>query len=193
MASIGQVYYNVLDSSSGEYISSGINIYQNILSAYGVTEITKVGIQANPGTKVVINDAKTIMIGRTGIYELDNIKITSLYFIRPKNYVKDETASQQAITSGTTAMLEAETQRQASLTNLQNQYPQVPTTGTQEYEDYWNTYTQIQDTYIVAYAEAQNEYTKGILGVYTLPNSSDPNAEENYQDLYNVIIDFLFE
>jgi hypothetical protein len=38
-----------------------------------------------------MNASKTIMIGRTGIYELDeDIAITSMYFVRPKNYIKDE-------------------------------------------------------------------------------------------------------
>ena len=72
MPSIGQVYYNVLDTSSGEYISSGIDIFSNIITAYGATEVTKVGIQATSGTRVVMNETRTIMIGRTAIYDLDD-------------------------------------------------------------------------------------------------------------------------
>jgi hypothetical protein len=42
-----------------------------------------------------MNESKTIMVGRTGIYELDDdIAITNMYFIRPRKYKKDEEASQ---------------------------------------------------------------------------------------------------
>jgi hypothetical protein len=43
---------------------------------------------------VVLNTNKVILIGRTGIYELDDdISITSMYFERPRNYTKDEDAT----------------------------------------------------------------------------------------------------
>ena len=95
MSAIGQIYYRVVDTSStGEgrhYISSGIDIYNDVVNASSARQFTKVGIQAPPGAQVVMNASKTIMIGRTGIYELDeDIAITSMYFVRPKNYIKDE-------------------------------------------------------------------------------------------------------
>lgn len=99
MASIGQIYYNVLDTNSGGYLSSnGVDIYSDIVSAYGATAFNKIGIQAPPGTQVVMNDTKNIMIGRTGIYELDyDIKILTMYFVRPKKYIKDEATSKALI------------------------------------------------------------------------------------------------
>ena len=194
MPSIGQVYYNVLDTSSGEYISSGIDIFSNIITAYGATEITKVGIQAPPGTRVVMNESRTIMIGRTGVYELDdNITITSLYFVRPRKYVKDEYATQQALAQGTTGMTAADSARAQALEQFYTQYPTPPEEGAENYQEYWDAYNAIQTTYITAYEEALNLYNQGVNGVYVLPNPSNPDAPENFQDLYNVIIDFIFD
>ena len=194
MPSIGQVYYNVLDTSSGEYISSGIDIFSNIITAYGATEVTKVGIQAPSGTRVVMNETRTIMIGRTGIYELDdNINITSLYFVRPRKYVKDEYATQQALAQGTAGMTAADSARAQALEQFEAQYPTQPSQGDDNYQEYWDAYNAIQTTYITAYEEALNLYNQGVNGVYVLPNPSDPEADENFQDLYNVIVDFVFD
>ena len=95
MSAIGQIYYNVIDTSSTgdgkHYISSGTDIYTDVVNASGAKQFTKVGIQAPPGAQIVMNTSKTIMVGRTGIYELDeDIAITSMYFVRPKNYIKDD-------------------------------------------------------------------------------------------------------
>ena len=64
MATVGQVYYNVIDHDSGGILApmTGINIFQNIVSAYGANQFTKLGIQAPPGTRVVLNDNKTIVL-----------------------------------------------------------------------------------------------------------------------------------
>lgn len=99
MSAIGQIYYRVVDTSSTgdgkHYISSGIDIYNDIVSASSAKQFTKVGIQAPPGAQVVMNASKTIMIGRTGIYELDeDIVITSMKFVRPTVYIKDEKESE---------------------------------------------------------------------------------------------------
>lgn len=64
---------------------------QDLLSADGpISEFTpettppvlsKLGIQAQPGTEVQINNAK-IRIGRTGVYEVDNVvSIKKLIFL----------------------------------------------------------------------------------------------------------------
>ena len=99
MSAIGQIYYRVVDTSStgdGKHdISSGIDIYNDIVNASSAKQFTKVGIQAPPGAQVVMNASKTIMIGRTGIYELDeDIVITSMKFVRPTVYIKDEKESE---------------------------------------------------------------------------------------------------
>ena len=97
MPTVGQVYYNVIDNNSGSYVSSGQNIFSDIIAQVGASQFNKVGVQAPAGTKIVMIESKTIMVGRTGIYELDDdIAITNMYFIRPRKYEKDEEASQQA-------------------------------------------------------------------------------------------------
>lgn len=192
MANIGQIYYNVLNTANGTYETSakGSNIFSDVVAAYGAQQFNKLGIQAPPGTKVVINDTKTIMIGRTGIYELDdNIVILSLRFIKPRKYVKDIEASDKLIESGKQKMLEAESIRSNSMEQLQEDYPD----GSIMDDEYWKRYNEIQAVYIEAYQLGLDDYNLGVNGVYVLPNQSNLEAEENYQDLYNVIIDFIYE
>lgn len=196
MATVGQVYYNILDNNSGTYISSGIDIFNNIVTAYNARQFNKLGIQAPPGTQVVMNSAKTIMVGRTGMYELDdNINITNLYFVRPRKYIKDEEASADALSRGTQGMMTANTSRETALAEFYKNNPNEPdqTTDPDAYKAYWDAYNSIQQNYIVAYQEALNLYNQGSNGIYVLPNSSNINAEENYQDLYNIIVDFIYE
>lgn len=198
MATVGQIYYNVLDTNSGDYISSsGVDIFNDVVSAYGATQFSKLGIQAPPGTKVVMNSTKTIMIGRTGMYELDNdINITNMYFIRPNKYVYDEQSSKTFIEQGTEAMQLADENRTAAMTSLNNSYPDgIPDQDTNPdgYTAYWTAYNDIQSSYITAYQAGLDLYNKGVNGVYVLPNPNDVTAEENYQDLLNVIVDFIYE
>lgn len=196
MATVGQVYYNVIDNNSGGYISSSdIDIYKDIVSAYGALEFTKLGIQAPPGTKMVMNGSKSIMVGRTGIYELDtDIIVTNLYFIRPRKYVKDEEASAAAKEAGTRGMIEAENVRKQSLKELNELYPDIPTSDTDpNYEDYWNKYNEIQEIYIAAYQAALSQFNTGSNGIYVLPNPNNEEAPENYEDLYNIIVDFIYD
>lgn len=197
MATVGQVYYNVMNNNSGGYESSSanLNIFSDLVSAYGAKQFNKIGIQAPPGTKVVMNTNKTIMVGRTGIYELDDdIVITNLYFVRPRRYMKDEDASAAAIAAGTKGMLDADAARSAALAQLNKDFPVIPTEESNpNYKIYWDRYNVIQTTYIEAYQEALGQFNTGVNGIYILPNPSNPEAEENFQDLYNVILDFIYE
>ena len=98
------------DSGDGKnYISSsGIDIYKDIVKASSAKQFTKVGIQAPPGAQVVMNESKTIMIGRTGIYELDeDIAITSMRFVRPTIYIKDDEESESKKQEGEKIIKEA--------------------------------------------------------------------------------------
>lgn len=196
MPTVGQIYYNVIDNNSGSYASSGQDIFRNIVAQIGASQFNKVGVQAPAGTKIVMNESKSIMIGRTGIYELDeDIAITNMYFIRPRKYKKDEQASQQAIQQGTADMQKADVKRTADLEEFHRQNPTIPDqeTDPEAYQAYWEAYNNIQTEYIEAYQIALNIYNKGINGIYVLPNPENINAPENYQDLYNVIIDFIYE
>lgn len=197
MPTIGQIYYNVIDNNSGSYIESGENIYSDLVSqVQGATQFTKVGIQAPAGTKIVMNDSKTIMVGRTGIYELDeDIAITSMYFVRPRKYEKDETQSAQAIESGVAAMQAAEEARESALNQFYIDNPVMPDRETDPtgYQAYWDAYNNIQMTYIAAYQEGLSLYNQGVNGIYVLPNPDNVDAPENYQELYNIIVDFIYD
>lgn len=195
MPTVGQVYYNVIDNNSGSYVSSGQNIFSDIIAQVGASQFNKVGVQAPAGTKIVMNESKTIMVGRTGIYELDDdIAITNMYFIRPRKYEKDEEASQQAIEQGTEGMQAADKKRANDLEQFYKENPVMPDPDTdpEGYRAYWDSYNNIQTTYIEAYQVALSLYNQGINGIYVLPNPDNIDAPENYQDLYNVIIDFIY-
>lgn len=214
MATVGQIIYNVEDyNSSGGYISTAmgntskivssadkkynndfseyqkdiIDIFnQNLVSLYSSNKFSKLGIQAPSGTKVILNDNKEIMIGRTGVYELnENINITNLKFIRPKKYILDEAQTAAELDEGKRLLREAEEFRENALIDLDNRY-------TEKNEQYWNEYIEIQNEYTVKYDSALSRYTIGINGIYILPNPDNIEADENYEILYNVIIDFLY-
>lgn len=195
MPTVGQVYYNVIDNNSGSYVSSGQNIFSDIIAQVGASQFNKVGVQAPAGTKIVMNESKTIMVGRTGIYELDDdIAITNMYFIRPRKYEKDEEASQQAIEQGTEGMQAADKKRADDLEQFYKENPVMPDPDTdpEGYRAYWDSYNNIQTAYIEAYQTALSLYNQGVNGIYVLPNPDNVDAPENYQDLYNVIIDFIY-
>ena len=195
MPTVGQVYYNVIDNNSGSYVSSGQNIFSDIIAQVGASQFNKVGVQAPAGTKIVMNESKTIMVGSTGIYELDDdIAITNMYFIRPRKYEKDEEASQQAIEQGTEGMQAADKKRADDLEQFYKENPVMPDPDTdpEGYRAYWDSYNNIQTTYIEAYQTALSLYNQGVNGIYVLPNPDNIDAPENYQDLYNVIIDFIY-
>lgn len=195
MPTVGQIYYNVIDNNSGSYVSSGQNIFSDIVVQVGASQFNKVGVQAPAGTKIVMNESKTIMVGRTGIYELDDdIAITNMYFIRPRKYEKDEEASQQAIEQGTAGMQAADKKRSEDLERFYKENPDMPDQDTdpEGYKAYWDAYNNIQTVYIEAYQTVLSLYNQGVNGIYVLPNPDNVDAPENYQDLYNVIIDFIY-
>lgn len=195
MSTVGQVYYNVVDTNSGGYISNGTDIYSDIVAQYGATQFNKIGIQAPSGTRVLLNSNKTIMVGRTGIYELDDdIPITNMQFVRPRKYIRDEDASSQSTQEGTQEMTAADNIRSQALQDLRRDYPVPPASEDDpKYQTYWDRYNSIQDTYIKSYNNALVKYNTGLNGIYKLPNPENINAPENFEDLYNVIVDFTYD
>lgn len=155
--------------------------------------ISKLGIQAPSGTKVYLNsggqnDEQIIMIGRTGMYELDeNISITDIYFERPRNYILDEEATTVQLLLGKKNMQAAEKERENDIKLLNEDQTII-----KDSEEYWNRYIQINDKFQKAYDTAKGQYNIGVTGIYKLPNKDNPNAEENYKELYNIIIDFEY-
>ena len=203
---VGQIFYRVLDNRSGKYISTGdetgdnpngrIKIYQDIIAQYpGASRLTKVGIQAPPGTRVVIND-KTIMIGRTGVYELDqDIAITSLRFERTYNYIRKPDKSNELLNNGMVGMAAAKMQIETDMKEFAAAHPGEPpiSVDTEGYDTYWADYENKQTDFWTAYSAALDTYNSGVIGVYELPNPTNLDADENYKDLYNIIVDFLYE
>jgi len=191
MATVGQIVYNLQDyhtsgglistsnsgsgiisSTDGGYSSGKINLFSSssdLVSRYTSTGFTKVGIQAPAGTKVMLNGNKEILIGRTGIYEVDDdITITSMYFIRPKKYVKDDEATEEkrkeaigggslpdadsSVKSYTEGFLDAEYAREQAIEELDQRVANGEFTS--DSDSYWNEYSKIQDIYDEAYAVA---------------------------------------
>lgn len=189
------VYQNDLNSSTegyaeyDEYKENKIDIYNtNILASFN--NIKKIGIQAPSGTKFTFSESSTpnagqwFMIGRTGIYELnDNIVITSLKFQRPQNYILNKELSQELQISGTQVMKQARDiflNKINELTKTMGQAPDRTETGS----EYWNEYNKLHQEYITQYKSGLGIYLKGKAGVYT----PDPTVT----DLYNIIIDFTY-
>lgn len=188
MSAIGQIYYRVVDTSSTgdgkHYISSGIDIYNDIVNASSAKQFTKVGIQAPPGAQVVMNASKTIMIGRTGIYELDeDIVITSMKFVRPTVYIKDEKESESKKQEGEKIIKEAKVALEAAIAAL-GEEPTDPTSDA--YKTYWNGYNEANETYIAAFQKGNAILNQGLNGVY----KEDKTV---IGELDNVIVDFIYD
>lgn len=161
---------------------------RNIVKTYFGADatFTKLGIQAPQGTKVHINE-KEIVIGRTGVYEVDDeIVIDNLYFERPLNYILNVALTEQEKEQGIRDLQSAEEWRQAQLAAIEHW-------KTEDSQRYWELYTGIQKEFQSKYNDALSHFNKGINGVYQLPTQIDPTRPEddNYKELYNVIIDFI--
>lgn len=189
MSAIGQIYYNVIDTSSTgdgkHYISSGIDIYNDIVNASSAKQFTKVGIQAPPGAQVVMNTSKTIMIGRTGIYELDeDIAITNMYFVRPKNYIRDDKETESKKQEGEKIIKDAKVALEAAVAALGTE-PSDPSSDA--YKTYWEGYNEAHERYIAAFQKGSAILNQGLNGVYKLDENNP------YGDLENVIVDFIYD
>lgn len=88
--------YNIIESGqygrimditvNSENIYLMTNIVDTLASTYGLTELTRIGVQGPTGLMMSIN-GEQIKIGKSSIYELNdvNIKITYLGFVLKKN------------------------------------------------------------------------------------------------------------
>lgn len=160
MSQIGQVYFNVAGESSIETLAN------NVVTQVGASKFTKVGIQAPPGTQIVMNKIKNILIGRTGIYELDEgIDVTELYFIDPVTYSINEEGTKKNQEEGKAMMDAAVETRAAAIAGL------TP-------ED-----TAYQTAEIQYLASLQEGYSKYISKVY----------DATVGTLHDVIIDYIWE
>lgn len=82
----GQFYARDIDSEHGfhKIVDNGlINLFSEVIE--GTDYVNRLGICAPPGTIATIkngtnNEEVTIEIGKTGIYEVEDVKITGLSF-----------------------------------------------------------------------------------------------------------------
>lgn len=216
--SIGQLYYQVerisddkktITLRSSSSIEAGnITIFgsdHNIVEEYGASKFTRLGIQAPPGTKVVLNKTHEVIIGRTGIYEIE-ANITHLYFVKMRKYEKDEAAMLTAKYQGSQLMYEAEQERIQNMENLpwtpnfpeeESEWENWVSDGGDKSETYWNKYVDAQDEFLTGdnddkYNAGLALYQKGRNGIYKLPYPDNPDDERNFVDLKNIVIDFLY-
>ena len=131
-----------------------------------------------------MNASKTIMIGRTGIYELDeDIVITSMKFVRPTVYIKDEEESESKKQEGEKIIKEAKAALEAAIAAL-GEEPADPTSDA--YKTYWNGYNEANETYITAFQKGSAILNQGLNGVY----KEDKTV---IGELDNVIVDFIYD
>lgn len=171
---IGQILYKVKVPQDGSITSnpSNINIFNNILNQIGVSSIKKLGIQAPNGTICYVN-GQEIMIGRTGMYELDEVIIvSSLYFVKKQIYILDSSATADQLEDSKRRIDQLEAKRQADTAQLIKTDP-----------DYYKKYIEIQEEFYKGYSVALELYNEALQGIYI-------NGGE--EDLENIIIDFLY-
>lgn len=188
------------DMSSDEKINIFANVFASKDNGGGgldISNVTKLGIQAPPGTRFYINTDTTtknenensvptsIMVGRTGIYELEvpNMSIGDLHFEKPMKYVLDIDLSQNQINTGRAGMEAAKIQ----FDNAYNQLLPLYTTAvdTDSNKEFWEEYERIHDLYVQQYESARAIYVQGMAGVY--------REELGNSDLYNIIIDYKYD
>lgn len=206
MAQPYQLIYRLEDFRNSErYTTSTVNgetlnIYKNIVSQVGKGNFSKLGIQAPAGTQFYINDTNSpIMIGRTGIYELDeDVNVSLLQFKAPINYILDEAATQQALENGInqTSAAEAFYNTYFTMINNKTQCPDNFDANDNKTTSYWKDYnvianggtlsngTNLPKGYTEQMEGAQALLIRGINGIY---------SEDGVKEIDNVIIDFLYE
>lgn len=170
----GQILYNVKIPQDGSIITTpdGIDIYKEILDQINVTAIKKLGIQAPTGTICYINN-KEIMIGRTGMYELEDIvTVSSLYFVKKQIYIlkEDATKTQLENAKQTISALEAERKAQMEALNPND-------------SEYYTKYIAIEEAYYAGYSVALELYNQALQGIY---------IQGGEEDLENIIVDYLY-
>lgn len=144
-----------------------VNVLSQILGAE-ITEQTpkfRLGIQAPPGTQFVLGSDNIFVIGTYGTFEIDeNIRITSLKFIKPNIYEKDNVTSQQYIENGQNAINAAYEYYNNNVINNPN----------------WDSKMENTQKFIQDFTAGKKTYEQGVRGMYK------PNGKA---DLYNIIID----
>ena len=175
-----------------------IDIFTDVFQQIGVTGVTKIGIQAPPGTRFQINTTVVnnpedkdsqftptdIMVGRTGVYEIEvpNMNINSLVFSEPLRYVLDIDKTNKSIDNGMRLMREAKNEFEKFLDQFEELFDAAQESDSNN--AFWQEYEKEHDKYVNAYEAGRAIYIKGQAGEYTKAGSVD---------LKNIIIDFTYE
>ena len=203
MAQPYQLYYRLEDFRTEERYQTSLiggtrlDIYNDIVSQFKKGNFNKLGIQAPPGTKFYINSSTSpIMIGRTGIYELDeDINVSSLKFEAPKNYELNEGKTQEHLIEGINQTKAAKTFYDNYMTKIAGLPGNKDSQGNYTAQ-YWKDYNviykggtlsnneNIETGYSAQMEGAYSSMIQGINGVYDV---------KGVKEINNVIIDFLIE
>ena len=185
----GQLYYRVRMSDGSLQSSSGVtddNFFgkdNNLVSLAGATRFTKLGVQAPPGTKIVLNNTRTIMIGRTGIYEIE-AEITNMYIIRLVNYVAKTEEEIDSKREGLIGMISAVDTWYNYLHSIEGQ---IPPEGDYNWTINDDVVVDTEKTYETNYQAALDTYMTGYNGIY------EQSTEKPFVDVENIIIDYQYE
>ena len=185
---VGQIVYNLYNFGEAEHpiTTEGIDIMnnKNLLANFG--NAVKLGIQCEPGERWTIetssgNEPKEIMVGRSGVYELDNDIIVSLLKYNPrKGYILNEEKTNEAINKGLLGLNAAEDERTRSLKEFGIDMSDTNNLTQDQVNEYNNIQNKFQQAYKIAYAT----YIRGVNGIYE-------ESEENIKPK-NIIIDFVY-
>lgn len=203
MAQPYQLYYRLEDFRTEEQYQTSeiegvpVNIYTDIVSQFKKGSFSKLGVQAPAGTKFYINSSTSpIMVGRTGIYELDeDISVNSLRFETPKNYKLNEGKTKEQLIKGIEISKAAKTFYEENMNEISALSGNVDGNGNFT-SQYWKDYNiiyqggtlsngkEILEGYSTQMDNAYSNIIRGINGIY---------EENGIKEINNVIIDFLIE
>lgn len=142
--------------------------------------IKKLGIQAEPGVEAYINGSR-IIIGRSGIYELDNdnIVVENLY-LKPKTlYKKDEEKTNIARENAVNTFNNLKLDPYAYDHDDNSSTPGIAEWDTDTMDTWVNNY---KNTINPAFEYGYTQYLIGKFGSY---------SDNGTEDFYNLIIDFV--
>lgn len=178
---IGQIIYNVdgVGTSTNTKTSQSYKQTDLTTDLFGAgapfegKQFTKLGVQAEPGTRMCIN-GNEIIIGRTGIYELDErIVVTSFYLIPDPIWILDESATQEAKNEALERFGKVDVD---------------PWTGGWDENNLPNWVNNTKGT-IDNFNQGYSYYLQGENGIYK--PKTDGEEQPIYRDFYNIIIDYI--